>query len=118
MINSLLHSKLVIVLIIIVVLGAGWYGLTSSSTAPSGPLTGTAPDTSGDQAIVSNLLSLQSISLSGTIFSDPAYATLQSYTTAIVSVPVGRPDPFAPLSTQATQASAAPQSGTASKPAN
>jgi hypothetical protein len=50
-----------------------------------------------DQAIVSTLLTLQSITLSGSIFSNPAYATLKDFTTAIVPVPAGRSDPFAPL---------------------
>jgi hypothetical protein len=98
MIASLLRSKIAIVGIVIVIAGGLWYGLSSSSSSgPAGALTSTGPDTSGDQSIVSTLLTLQSITLSGTIFSNPAYSTLKDFTTAIVPEPAGRPDPFAPL---------------------
>jgi hypothetical protein len=94
---SLLRSKFTIIGIIVVVLFGAWYGFTSSS-APASVLSSTTPDTStGDEAIVSTLIQLQSITLSGAIFSNPAFASLQDYTTAITQEPAGRPDPFAPL---------------------
>jgi hypothetical protein len=98
MIASLLRNKFAIILIIVVIAGGLWYGLSSSSSAPPAALSSTGTDTSGDQSIVSSLLAMQSITLSGTIFSDPAYATLKDFTTAIVLEPAGRADPFAPLS--------------------
>ena len=101
MINSLLRSKLFIIGVVIVVLGGAWYGLSSSS-GPAPVLSATGTDTSGDSAIVSTLLALQTITLSGTIFSNTAYAGLKDFTTAIVPEPAGRPDPFAPLTVQST----------------
>jgi len=98
MIASILRSKIAIVAIVIVIAGGLWYGLTSStSSAPTSALSSSDTDSSGDQSIVTTLLTLQSISLSGSIFSNPAYATLKDFTTAIVPEPAGRPDPFAPL---------------------
>jgi hypothetical protein len=94
--NSLLHNKGILAVILIVVVGGAWYGLTSSTT-PTPVLSSTGVDTTGDDSIVRSLLALQAITLSGTIFSDPAYATLKDFTTAIVPVPAGRTDPFAPL---------------------
>ncbi len=112
MISSILNNKFAIIGIIVVVLAGAWYGLASSggssSSADTGALTSPSADTSGDAEIIQKLNALQSISLTGTVFSNPAYATLKDYTTAIVPEPVGRPDPFAPLSQQAgTQASPA-----------
>ena len=104
MIASLLRNKFFLIGIIIIVLVGAWFGLTSSS-APAPALTSAGADTSGDEAIVSSLLALQAITLSGTIFSNPAYASLQDFTTAIIPVPAGRPDPFAPLSQQSAYAS-------------
>ncbi len=103
MIASLLRSKIAIIGIVIVIAGGLWYGLTSSSSsAPAGALTSSGSDTSGDQSIVTTLLTLQAITLSGTIFSDPTYATLKDFTTAIVPEPVGRTDPFASISAPTT----------------
>jgi hypothetical protein len=103
MINSLLRNKLVIVVIIIIVIAGAWYGLSSSSApaaSSDSALTSNATDTSGDSQIVSTLLALQAITLSGTIFTNPAYATLKDFTTPIVPEPTGRTDPFAPITTQ------------------
>jgi len=98
MIATILRSKVAIIGIIVVIGGGLWYGLTSSSSsAPTSALSSSGPDMTDDQAIVSTLLTLQSITLSGSIFSNPAYATLKDFTTAIVPVPAGRSDPFAPL---------------------
>lgn len=51
-----------------------------------------------ERGIVETLLQLRSVSLSGTIFSDPAFIYLRDFGTQIVAEPVGRPNPFAPLS--------------------
>lgn len=95
---SILRNKFVIGAIVLVVLFGAWYGLTSSS-APASVLTSASPDASpGDQDIVATLVQLQAITLSGTIFSNPAYQSLQDDTVSIQSEPVGRSDPFAPTS--------------------
>jgi hypothetical protein len=118
MISSLIRNKLLVVVVVIIVAGLAWYGLSSSSAPVSdSALTSSGTDTSGDDGIVSTLLSLQAITLSGTVFSDPAYATLKDFTTAIVPVPAGRPDPFAPIPVSAPQ-SGATKSAAIFKPAS
>lgn len=60
-------------------------------------LTTTASVESGvDKDLVGTLLQLRTVSLTGTIFSDPAFQTLQDFGTQIIPEPVGRPNPFAP----------------------
>lgn len=99
------QHKLLFIGIIVLIAGGVWYGL-SQSGAPAPALTTTSADgspvtsTSGsaaDQDLVGTLLTLRAVTLSGTIFSDPSFATLQDFGTTIVAEPVGRPDPFAPL---------------------
>ena len=96
MIASLLKNKLILAIVVLVVLFGAWYGL-SSSGAPVPVLSSDTSEPVGDNSILSTLTTLQTITLKAAIFSDPAFATLQDFTTAIVSVPSGRPDPFAPL---------------------
>ena len=101
------NHKLIVGLIVVVLIGAAWYEFTQSST-PAPLLSSTAATTGGDtnpadQTLVSTLLALQAVSLNGTIFSDPAFLSLKDFTTQIVSEPVGRPNPFAPLSPSALQ---------------
>jgi len=55
-----------------------------------------------DSTLVDTLLTLRAVSLSGTIFSEPAFAALQDFGTQIVAEPVGRENPFAPISFRAT----------------
>lgn len=101
---SLFRNKFVIIAIVVLVAFGAWYAFTTSS-APASVLTSTSSDTDqSDQAIVTTLVQLQSITLSGAIFSNQAFASLQDFTTAIVPEPVGRPDPFAPLNAQVAPA--------------
>lgn len=58
--------------------------------------------TSVDSDVVGVLLQLRAVSLSGTIFTDPAFQALQDFGSEIIPEPVGRPNPFAPLSGTAT----------------
>jgi hypothetical protein len=51
-----------------------------------------------DSDVVGGLLQLRAVSLSGTIFTDPAFQSLQDFGSEIIPEPVGRPNPFAPLS--------------------
>jgi len=111
MISSLLRNKLVLVGIIVFVLVGAWFGLSSSS-GPDSALSTTGPDTTGDGSIVSTLLTLQAITLKGAVLTDPAFATLRDFTTAIVPVPAGRVNPFAPLGAQASSTSTATKANT------
>jgi len=89
---------------VVLALVAAWWSL-SGETQPNSALvasqsgSGVVP---GERGIVDTLLQLRSVSLSGTIFSDPAFARLQDFGTQIIPEPVGRPNPFAPLTARST----------------
>ncbi len=97
------QHKLMFLLVVALLAFAIWYGLSSGGT-PAPLLTtdepiigGTLAETSAEQEIVGTLLALRAVTLSGTIFSDPAFTTLQDFGTTIVPESAGRPNPFAPL---------------------
>lgn len=99
------HLLLSIALVVALV-GAAWYGLTQNA-APTPVLTsvtatGSPTQESADQELVSTLLTLRAVTLSGTIFQDPAFVTLRDFGTTIVAEPIGRQNPFAPLGARAT----------------
>jgi hypothetical protein len=98
------QHKLIFIIIIVLIVGGVWYGLSQGSTpAPAlttstaGAGTGTASAPAAGQDLVGTLLTLRAVTLSGTIFSEPAFAHLQDFGTTIVPEPVGRTNPFAPL---------------------
>jgi len=95
------QNKLLVIIIALVVAGGVWYGL-SQSGEPEPLLSTTAADgtsitQSTDQEIIGTLLALRAVTLSGSIFTDPSFLTLQDFGTPIVAEPVGRENPFAPL---------------------
>ncbi|MEK7479783.1 MAG: hypothetical protein AAB665_00680 [Patescibacteria group bacterium] len=93
-----------IVLVVAIAVGV-WWGLGGGGASDDELLaTESASDESsiGDKDLVATLLALRSVSLSGTILSDPAFLGLKDFGTEIVPEPVGRPNPFAPLSPGAT----------------
>ena len=85
------------ILIGIVVLAGVWY-VFSDSTGDDALLSTevVAEEAEVERSILDTLLALRAVSLSGTIFSDPAFAVLRDFGTQIVQEPVGRPNPFAP----------------------
>src|SRR4051812_35513348 len=96
------HFVIVLILIIVVVIGV-WYGMSGGGAAPTSNLTTeTVGDTGSptadeqDRDLVETLLTLRAITLSGTIFTDPAFKSLQDFGTTIIPEPVGRDNPFAP----------------------
>ena len=111
------QHKILSALALVIIILAAWYGLDSSSapaTTSSLATTTVSGNAPGDD-LVSTLLTLRTVSLSGTIFSDPLFTTFKDFTTQITPEPVGRPNPFAPLSQNAIQESAT--STTARNPA-
>lgn len=83
-----------------------WWSL-SGDDGSSGAVLATQGDTalaSNERDIVDTLLQLRAVSLSGTVFSDPVFSSLQDFGTQIVPEPVGRPNPFAPVSSNAESA--------------
>ncbi len=93
------HTILIGVATIVVIMIA-WYALSGSSggSASNSVITTASPTDAADRELVSTLLALRSVKLDGTIFSEPAFAGLKDFSTQIIPEPVGRPNPFAPLS--------------------
>lgn len=87
-----------IVLAILIALGA-WWGFSGGDPSEELLVTDTASGGTGigDRDLVESLLTLRTVSLSGTILSDPVFAGLKDFGTEIVAEPVGRPNPFAPF---------------------
>ncbi|MDO8575955.1 MAG: hypothetical protein Q7R90_01430 [bacterium] len=96
--QSLLQHKLILVLSGLALAGLIWYGLSPSP--PEGDLVSSpaTEDAQVDQGIVPTLLTLRAVKLDGTIFSAGAFTRLKDFSTEIVEEPVGRSNPFAPLS--------------------
>ncbi len=103
MIQTLTRHKLIVIVAALLIAGGVWYGL---SATPSGPaLITSTPIGSGnvaDQGIVAVLLTMRAVKLDGTILNDPSFMSLQDFSTQIVPESVGRENPFAPLSSQAS----------------
>lgn len=92
---KIITNNKLIVLVLVTVLGvAAWWGLSSGTSAP---LLAQSGGHGEDQAFVETLLTLNSISLSGTLLKDSAFAGLRDFGVEIVQEPSGRPNPFAPL---------------------
>ena len=53
------------------------------------------------QDVVDTLRQLDAVVLEGSIFSERSFSVLKDFSTQIISEPVGRPNPFAPLSSGA-----------------
>ena len=99
--KKLLNNKLILVVLVVVVAAGAWYML--AGTEPAAILSNDGVDSTSpaEREILSTLLELRSITLDGSILSDQSFLSLQDYSTEIVSEPIGRPNPFAPLSTPA-----------------
>lgn len=111
------QNKILFAGIVILVSAAIWYGLSREKEDPSlltslSTTSGSPTQENADQQLVATLLALRSVSLSGTIFQDPAFISLRDFGTAIVAEPLGRPNPFAPLQ----RPSSAPPSSTGAAP--
>jgi hypothetical protein len=97
-------NMLLIGILVIVIVGGVWYGM-SGGGVQEGPLlttdvvndSGSPTEDTVDRDLVETLLTLRAITLSGTIFNDPAFKALQDFGTTIVPEPVGRSNPFAPV---------------------
>ncbi|MDP3646433.1 MAG: hypothetical protein Q8R25_05080 [bacterium] len=96
MLTTILQHKLIAGVATIVILGGMWYGLAGSTTLPP-ILESDGAVTSEDQELVATLLALRTVTLSGSIFTDPVFMSLQDFGVEIISEPVGRENPFAPL---------------------
>ncbi len=108
------NTTLILILGSVLAAFAGWY-LFLRDTTPE-PLLTTQDLTvqgSSDGDVVETLLQLRTITLAGTILSDPAFLRLVDTGTQIMPEPVGRPNPFLPITRSGTTT---PTAGTSSKP--
>lgn len=87
------------IIILVVLLGVGWYALSGGGpvAAPTLTTTSAAGTSAADKNLVSTLLALRAVKLDGSILTNPAFSSLKDFSTQIVPEPVGRPNPFAPL---------------------
>jgi hypothetical protein len=100
-------------IIVLVVAAAIWYGMSGGGAQPEQLLTtdvvgdtGSPSEDTADRELVETLLTLRNITLTGKIFSDPAFTSLQDFGTTIVAEPVGRDNPFAPLNARQSSTNA------------
>ena len=111
MIETLTRHKLILIVTAVVVAGVAWYGLSGTSAkTPDLVTTTTGSKNAAGQVLVSTLLALRAVKLDGTIFSDPSFMSLKDLSIEIVPEPVGRENPFAPLSRQSAPSANSTQS--------
>jgi hypothetical protein len=100
------------IIIAVIVLVGGYFAYTSGSSSDT-LLTSTAdtPTAQVSKELLATLGNLRSLSLDTSIFTDAAFVSLVDFGTAIPLEPVGRENPFAPLSGLGTRASSSGTNG-------
>lgn len=89
-------------LVIAIALGASFF-LANRETPDSPIKTETiAGGGSTEKELVATLLALRAVTLDGALFDDGAFLVLTDSSSPILPEPIGRPNPFAPLSGAAT----------------
>jgi hypothetical protein len=107
---ALLKNKFVVIALAGIVLASVvWYSFMRDDSTELLATEDLTEATSVDSDVVGVLLQLRAVSLSGTIFTDPAFQALQDFGSEIIPEPVGRPNPFAPLGGTATATTSAGQ---------
>ncbi len=61
------------------------------------------PASGPDQELIALLLELRGLTLDGVLFEDPVFRSLEDFGKELVTEPVGRINPFAPLGGSATR---------------
>lgn len=96
--DFLLKHKLMAVVALIMIVGASWFFLGGSSE-PEAVLTAEVPTTPPEaQKLIQSLAILSTVTLDGAIFSSPSWKALIDFSQPIIAEPVGRVNPFAPIS--------------------
>lgn len=94
----LLKHKMVAAGFVVILAALAWYFL-SGSTDREAVLTTEAPTIPAEaQQLILSLASLRAVTLDGAIFSSPSFKALRDFSKPITTEPVGRQNPFAPLS--------------------
>lgn len=96
-----MKKSTIIIIVVLIIAACVYFYFEGFPTGSSGLLqTQTNADTDAEAVgtqVLGLLNQIQSLSIDTSLFSDPAYLTLQDYSVVIPPVPVGRNDPFAPL---------------------
>lgn len=90
------------VLLLIVVIGALFIAYTvlfvdgekDNLLGTGGPL---GPTAVVERELLGLLLEIKTVELSGSIFSDPVFQSLQDFSQELIPLPIGRNNPFAPF---------------------
>lgn len=90
------YSTVLSGLAIVAILYGGYVLFFAPPSEPA--LSVTAVIDSSDQELIALLLSLKSIRLDETLFSDRLFSALKDFGQELITEPVGRTNPFAPLS--------------------
>jgi hypothetical protein len=91
------------ILIIVIIVGVAFVLYTyffkgdSSSTLLSPERIGEAQESAVERELLSLLIELRSVQLSGEIFEDPAFQSLNDFGQVLEPQPIGRRNPFAPI---------------------
>ncbi len=99
--EQILKNKVVIIVLSTILAVTVWYMLRDA--APENQLVTenfAVGKVQVERDIVATLLQLRSVSLDGTVFSNPAFRSLQDFGSQIVTEPVGRQNPFSPISAE------------------
>ena len=107
--NFLLKHKLLAATIVVIAAAIAWYFLSGSSSPEAVLMTEVPTVPAEAQQLIQSLAALRAVELDGAIFSNPAFRALRDFSTPITPEPVGRENPFAPLSTSEMGSSAAPR---------
>lgn len=101
MMDLIKKNKYLFIGVAILVAGFIWYGMSEKQTGDglltSESVDGGSAQSAAERELLNTLLELKAIRLDGQVFVDPAFGALRDFTTDIVSEPIGRRNPFAPL---------------------
>ncbi len=94
-------SKYQTIIVGVIVIVAGFFAYTYFFTDPAPAAlsaSGANQNATADQDLITLLSTLHTIKLDDGIFADPAFQSLKDFSTALVPEPIGRTNPFSPLS--------------------
>ncbi len=89
------YQTAIIFVLVVACLYGGYVLFLAPSTESALTVTATAPGP--DQDLVALLFKLKEIRLDNALFADPLFQSLKDFGRDLVSEPIGRPNPFAPL---------------------
>lgn len=107
MIDKIKQHKIITLIGVVLVVGAAWAVLSGGGETQSSSLLGSSLPasldgnvtvSSADRELQETLTKVRAIELNSTIFNEPAFLNLQDIGQQIISEPVGRENPFAPIS--------------------